>query len=262
MQNLFSIIIPTMQKDTEVLNKLLNELNEDAGVGEIIIIDNSGKGFDTNLTKVKVYVQTENLFVNPAWNLGIRLSNPDFKFFGTLNDDIIFPRNFFGQVLEFLTHADEQVGLVGIECPTNTLKEFFNEYPDDCKLEFSVIDKMQDYWGSAYFGEKSHYVEIPECMKIFNGDHFIFVRNIEAGRQNYKISGAHLKHLTCLTSKSSKSFDKIFKDDRKAAIKYGVIEFLDLNFWQRLFSIHYFHKHYVICLLGLKMKIKWDKAQQ
>ena len=71
---MLSIIIPTMQKDLEVLNKLLLELDGDDSVGEILVIDNSCKGFKTDLKKVKVFAQNENLFVNPAWNLGIKLS--------------------------------------------------------------------------------------------------------------------------------------------------------------------------------------------
>ena len=51
---MLSIIIPTMQKDLEVLNKLLLELDGDDSVGEILVIDNSCKGFKTDLKKVKI----------------------------------------------------------------------------------------------------------------------------------------------------------------------------------------------------------------
>mgnify|MGYP000238320079 CR=1 FL=1 len=47
-----SIIIPTMQKDLEVLNKLLLELVDDNSIAEIIIIDNSTKGFSYDSEKV------------------------------------------------------------------------------------------------------------------------------------------------------------------------------------------------------------------
>ena len=117
---MLSIIIPTMQKDLEVLNKLLLELDGDDSVGEILVIDNSCKGFKTDLKKVKVFAQKENLFVNPAWNLGIKLSSKEIPFFGILNDDIIFPKNLFIAVDKFLSTSDETVGLAGIDCATNT----------------------------------------------------------------------------------------------------------------------------------------------
>ena len=52
---MLSIIIPTMQKDLDVLNKLLFELQESDVVGEVVVIDNSCKGFDTKFNKVKVF---------------------------------------------------------------------------------------------------------------------------------------------------------------------------------------------------------------
>lgn len=42
---MLSIIIPTMQKDLEVLNKLMLELGGDETVREILVIDNSCKCF-------------------------------------------------------------------------------------------------------------------------------------------------------------------------------------------------------------------------
>ena len=42
---MLSIIIPTMQKNLEVLNKLLLELDGDDSVWEILVIDNSCKDF-------------------------------------------------------------------------------------------------------------------------------------------------------------------------------------------------------------------------
>ena len=49
-----SIIIPTMQKNILLLNKLLEKLNYDKCVDEILIIDNSTKGFESNFSKVFV----------------------------------------------------------------------------------------------------------------------------------------------------------------------------------------------------------------
>lgn len=42
---MLSIIIPTMQKDLEVINKLLLELGGDETVWKILVIDNSCKDF-------------------------------------------------------------------------------------------------------------------------------------------------------------------------------------------------------------------------
>lgn len=259
---MLSIIIPTMQKDTDVLHKLLEELDIDDNVAEIIVIDNSTVGFDHNYKKVKVFVQNRNLFVNPAWNLGIKLSSSDIKFFGILNDDIIFPRNLFKAVNKFLETSNEKVGLIGIDCIDNTPKKEFDTYPEDSNLKFESIDKLSGFWGSAFFGDKQHYFEIPNEIKIFYGDHFLFRRNQQAGRKNFKITNIKVKHLESLTSHSSSFMQKLFKSDRKYCIKYNGVEHQNLSFIQRMLSLTYYHEHYVFCFLGLKLKIKYHKVSR
>jgi glycosyltransferase involved in cell wall biosynthesis len=256
---MFSIIIPTMQKDLDVLNKLLAQLNDDDSVGEILVIDNSCNGFKTDLSKVIVHFQKENLFVNPAWNLGIKLSSDKYDFFGILNDDIIFQKNLFRAVEEFFEQADNKVGLAGIDCANNTPKEKFNSYPENTAVKFVKLDKLSGFWGSAYFGKKSNYFEIPNEIKVFYGDHFLFRRNQQAGRQNYSITNISVKHLESLTSHSSSFIKKLFKSDRKYCIKHDGVEHQNLSFMQRVFSITYYHEHYVLCMLGLKMKFRAHK---
>ena len=216
---MISIVIPTMQKDLDVLNKLLFELEVSDVVGEVVVIDNSCRGFETNFSKVRVFTQKENLFVNPAWNLGIKLSNPEYKVFGILNDDLILPVNLFKAVDNFFSNSDEKVGLAGIDCAINTPKSDFNEYPSDSEVKFEIMDKMEGFWGSAYFGLKENFFVIPEEIKVFYGDHFLFRRNQQAGRVNYKITNISVKHLESLTSHSSKFIKKLFKSDRKDCIK-------------------------------------------
>lgn len=51
-----SIIIPTLQKNVVILTKLIDELVENDLVGEVIIIDNSLKGYSSQSNKVKVFL--------------------------------------------------------------------------------------------------------------------------------------------------------------------------------------------------------------
>lgn len=253
---MFSIIIPTLLKDTEVLGKLLAQLNECTCVGEIILIDNSCSSYKTEYSKVKVHVPEANLFVNPAWNLGIKLSSTKYKYFGILNDDIIFQKNLFDHVLAFLEGASDDVGLVGIDCIANTPKAQFDTYPDDSIVDIQRTPKLEGFFGSAFFGRKDHYFEIPNEMKVFYGDHFLFTRNMQAGRTNYKICNVGVKHLESLSSHSSPFISKMFKKDRKVCIKHDGVEHQKLSFLQRILSLTTYHNHYVFCLLGLKMKFK------
>ena len=148
---MFSIIIPTMQKCNKVLDMLIYELVEEPLVGEIIIIDNSQKGFKNYSNgKIKIVIPENNLYVNPAWNSGIKLAKYDC--IGILNDDLIIPKNLFRQIYYFLTN-NKNVGLIGLDSTviTNTDINSFVKYPEESEAVFQELHKTKDtgYWGSA-----------------------------------------------------------------------------------------------------------------
>ena len=73
----FSVIIPTMWK-CDLIFKLLPILEASDFVGEILLIDNDKSNRPpqiTNTTKLRIIEQEQNIYVNPAWNLGVELSN-------------------------------------------------------------------------------------------------------------------------------------------------------------------------------------------
>ena len=115
----FSVIIPTLQSgNPDILNYLLNILNADSSVGEIILIDNSLKGYDTSkFFKVNVIIPKKNLFVNPSWNLGISLAKYDY--FAILNDDLIIPKNLCEKIME--KFKKEYPGLTGLSNEINNI---------------------------------------------------------------------------------------------------------------------------------------------
>ena len=204
---LLSVIIPTMLKNTDILNKLIDELAEDNSVGEIIVIDNSTKGYSHQSDKVRVVVPSENLYVNPAWNLGVQSAK--YTYFGILNDDLLIPKSLCSNVLEFISN-DDNIGLVGLDSDSidNSSIEEFSTYPQNTNIKFAKINKSlyTEYWGSAFFGKKSHYFEIPKNIKIWCGDNLQLKMNNDVGRQNYQIRNVQVKHLQSLTSDNKALF--------------------------------------------------------
>lgn len=256
--NKISIIIPTMQKDTDILYKLLDELVECDCMGEIIIIDNSLKGLDYSSDLIKIITPKENLFVNPAWNLGVQEAK--FDYIGVLNDDIIFPKNFFKQVYDFISNTE--CGLVGLDELERSKKEDFDTYPEDASLSFKAIEERSFCWGSGIFGKKENYYNIPEEMKVWCGDDYLFKMNKDDNKQNYKIIGGKLKHLVSLTS-DRPEFNPIKYNDQKF---YSTIDpnfpFVSgepkLSFLQKMFSVKNSRdkKHKIIRICGVKVSIK------
>lgn len=202
---MFSIVIPTLQKNTKILKMLLDELNKDTAVGEIIIIDNSLQGFEYNSDKIRVIIPKKNLFVNPSWNLGAKEAK--FEFVGILNDDILIPENLCSEIHKFL--QDEEAGVVGVD-ETSITETTYNDdttYPENNQ---EIIYTPQEnelyigYWGIAIFGRKKNFFKIPKNIKIWCGDNYLLKRNEEAGHKNYQFKCSNILHIGSLSSGSSK----------------------------------------------------------
>lgn len=263
---MFSIIIPTLQKNLKVLTMLIDELVKDSVVGEVIVIDNSLQGFEYKSDKVRVIIPEENLFVNPSWNLGVREAKYDFV--GILNDDILIPENLCSDVFSFLQNAS--VGLVGVD--TESIEVFSSDsrlkYPKSCQnITYTNQENVLyiGYWGIAIFAKKSNYYEIPEDIKIWCGDNYLVKMNEDSGRQNYKIHCGKIFHIGSLSSKSS-TYDSIKRNDVDLYSKIDE-RFIDhdrgvkmpkYHFGEYIFSIKNTvnRSHKVITILGIRLSIK------
>ena len=220
---MFSIIIPTMQKDVEILNKLIFELDDSSLVDEILIIDNSTKGFLSNSKKVRVIVPKENLFVNPAWNLGVREAKNEIV--GIFNDDILLPLNFIEEVNNFIQKTPG-FGIIGLDSNyiRNYEKKDFETYPNNSKLTFRPFKKTiyTEYFGSAFFIKKENYYEIPKNIKV--------EKICEKDVYNYAKINPEFKKHSHYKSKSK-------------------------TFLRNIFSLRNENKHKVLTITGIKIKI-------
>lgn len=216
LQYKFSVIIPTLQRGNhKILNHLLDVLNSDSSVGEVILIDNSLKGYDSDkFPKVRVILPEKNLYVNSSWNLGIMSAKYDY--FAILNDDLIIPNNLCQKIME--KFKKECLGLVGLSNAINNL----NLLPPNLELEnlaietlrFEILQKRQDvtYWGSAIFGRKQDYYKIPDNIKIWCGDDYLFFVNKKNGKNCYQLITDRIYHIHSSTSRSN-NWKKIKKED-------------------------------------------------
>lgn len=151
-----SIVIPTMWRSDKIL-KMLPIYEKCDLVKEVIIIDN-----DPKLTpdlkpynKVLYYTNGENIYVNPAWNLGYTLSSHQVIL---ANDDIII--NDLEKVLTLLINSDYDIVGISLDKTNEGLViEPINKFPENSYGCFIYIKKYQ---------------YIPEKYKIWYGDHFLF----------------------------------------------------------------------------------------
>lgn len=164
----YTIIIPTLWESNRT-NRLIDDLYSCEYVDEIIIIDNSyNKIIDFYKNdKIRIISKGENIYVNPAWNLGIELSRNDS--IALCNDDINFNPNIF----ELITPNELlKFGIIGQ-----------SEFNYNCKntdepiIEEIIHDERNWGWGCLIFLNRQNWINIPDDIKIWYGDDFIFKCN-------------------------------------------------------------------------------------
>ena len=203
-----SVIIPTVQVKPKILNKLLAVLDKDDVVDEILLINNAQKKFIPiiNIKKLKIYNQDKNLYVNPSWNYGIKLIKNDY--FLIINDDLLCPENFCSMVMNSDIFDRKDTGLLGLyywqilNFSPNVDDFDVPNFDENKTIEFIPFNYYMgtSNWGSAFFGKKQNYYDIPDGFKVIFGDNYLLKRNLDAKKKNYFI-----KNIVCYHTASSSS---------------------------------------------------------
>jgi len=167
----FSVIIPTIWKSEYTMQLLERYLNCDK-VGEVILINNN-KAETPQISihdKLKVITPNENIYVNPAWNMGVQLSSYDNITIS--NDDILFNVDEYFYYLE-QKHDLLQLGYIGSHNDNYSLTQ---------SKEIVIIELYDNKtntggWGCLFSFNKKLWKPIPEQLKIWYGDNCIHETN-------------------------------------------------------------------------------------
>ena len=253
-----SVIIPTMQKNTKVLLRLLKTLSADNIVDEIILIDNTGKGFEEEILavpKLKPVINSKNKYVNPTWNQGVSLAKNEY--WALLNDDILIPNDFCSKVVSKIS---PKMGIVGVSKESVILlnPDRINAVTFDVDVNrLSIVytkERLLNF-GIAMFGHKDSYYPIPEDILIWYGDDYLFRMNKRYKKKNYMISGVSVYHMHSLTSSAKDVIkNRISPEDEEAFSKYFTTTTFTLG--EKLFSIKNIYcgntKDKVLSFLGMR----------
>ena len=175
----YSVVIPTMQKAWDITRKLLHNIINDNCVGEVIVINNCGIPINVVNEKLKIINLQDNIFVNPAWNLGVELSK--FDNIALVNDDILLPNNIFSQLPPL-----DNYGILGCNPFLATVTENFTNFEYDLDGVTNISDRP-NHFGVFMAFKKSKYVSIPDKYKIWCGDDWLIDKNTNNGVLNFKI---------------------------------------------------------------------------
>ena len=191
-----------MWRSPHITLPLLNQLIIDDDVGEVIIIGNNNLTFELpKSNKINYLQQDTNLYVNPSWNLGVRLAKN--KKICLLNDDVLIPNNLFLMMNKLNL---EDFGLIGIDGQSISYQiESLDPWQEQNNY-LKITEQMNYGYGICMFIHQNNWVTIPDQIKVWFGDNYLFVSNIINNKKNLLLT------TSIKTQMSSTSSDPIFNE--------------------------------------------------
>lgn len=204
--NGYTVIIPTMWKTPSVLLRMLQKYDECDLIDEVVIINNNPKHtIPLCFNKVKLYCDGGNIYVNPAWNLGVRMAKS--KKLIIANDDIYI--QYLDTVMRIIDYNLAVGVVIGIH-NTCYRKQILN--PDGLKIGLIRVEPAISRnwgWGTFIAIYKTSYINIPNEYKIWCGDDFQFSNN-----KAYAIHGFEVETVMSSTLRKDKMLMKIALRDK------------------------------------------------
>ena len=209
---MISVVVPTMWKYPPFLDFLQYVLKLDV-IEEVIIINNNVEETPSNKildhAKIKMLTYGNNIFVNPAWNIGVNQSTCDIVCI--LNDDIHFDLRLFYKIDEFMT---PEIGAVGL---CTGIVEYGQTPITTGTIDFEPFTNQNcEGFGELMFVHKRHWKDIPTGLDLGFGDNFIFDYYHFNNFQNYFITNMWYYHKGNQTvlSFSSNERQEIYERER------------------------------------------------
>lgn len=193
---MISIVVPAVWGYEPFCN-FLHHVVELPVIGEIIIINNNIHRTPDHPVllhpKVKHLKMENNIYVNPAWNMGVSLAQYDHVCI--MNDDIAVDLRVFAEADKFIS---KDIGLLSIGIPLDVfhyqIKQYDKGSPERVLLSGDIkIKKASEVpdtcgAGSFYFIHKANWIPIPDKLKIYWGDTWQLDMQMHYQRMNYYIN--------------------------------------------------------------------------
>ena len=160
----FTVIIPTLQRAPE-LWPLVAQCAAHPLVHEVLVINNSEVPLSWDSPNVRVLQQETNIFVNPAWNLGVREASGQFV--AIINDDVLFDDDVFDEAARVLRR-----GLFAMVVPDRSC--FHGDAWDKPISHRLATGRLNLVWGTFMAMRREDYRPIPSSLLIWGGDDYLY----------------------------------------------------------------------------------------
>lgn len=182
---MLSVITPTMWQFKPFCDFLQYVVKQDC-VGEVILINNAKDKMPEHSVlshpKIKLVNCDENIYVNPAWNLGAKMAS--FEHLCFLSDDVIVDLRAFYKADDFMKQTPD-MGMLYI-CPGIEEQQQPKVTTGEIEIESGPVTNRYGY-GAFFFVHKKDWNPIPEQFKVWFGDHFTFMHFQELRKVSYYI---------------------------------------------------------------------------
>lgn len=172
---MLSVIVPTIWQYVPFVRYLEQIIGYEC-IDEVLIIDNRVEERPDskilNHPKVRILAQEKNIFVNPAWNLGVRASKNENICF--LSDDVIADPRVFYEADKFLSNTEKSE--TGVLCTLIGHKPHNQPTVSTGEIDIKPFGNGIGMHGgfALFFIHKSNYPPIPEEFKILHGDAYLW----------------------------------------------------------------------------------------
>jgi hypothetical protein len=191
---------------------MINLYDKIESIDEIIIIDNDPeKRIPINSPKIKLTTKGGNIYVNPAWNLGVNLSTNDYIIIA--NDDLLFNESDLFKLIDMVQPYLMDNTVIG---PS---KNCFH-HMGVIKNGLNITKQLDDFtfgFGTFMIMKKTSYTIIPDDILIFHGDVIQHKTN-----DIYLFGGIEIITPMSVTLKSDPKIHALARLDHAKAAKYDV----------------------------------------
>ena len=203
-----SVIIPTLLKcNREQFERSLEILSGSSFVKSIIILDNTETG-EMSIhpkklpDKISIF-SGANRFVNPAWNYGMEICSTPYYLL--LNDDVMVRPETISECCALMDQHPE-IGIITYATEDKLPADYFQKAGGEILSVHVPLNQVSGGW--FIFGRREDWTPIPEELKIFCGDNFIYDTIVlRKKKEIVKVLSNFVVHFTSTTIRALKTYE-------------------------------------------------------